>query len=164
MNLTAMVVDVQFACRDTGLPSKTDIQEVVEFAASQSGRMPDGDADVAVRVVDAAEIQALNKRYRDTDVPTNVLSFPAGEMHGLPRDAVRQLGDIVVCAPVVSEEAAQQGKSLGDHWAHMLVHGLLHLLGYDHENHADADQMERLEAAILRDRGVANPYASAQVR
>jgi probable rRNA maturation factor len=85
-------------------------------------------------------------------------------MHGLPRDTVRQLGDIVVCAPVVSEEAAQQGKSLGDHWAHMLVHGVLHLLGYDHENNADADQMERLEAAILRDRGIANPYASTPVR
>jgi probable rRNA maturation factor len=164
MNPTAMVVDVQFACRDTGLPSETDIQEMVEFAASQSGRMPDGDADVAVRVVDAAEIQALNKRYRDKDVPTNVLSFPAGQIEGLPGDAVRQLGDIVVCAPVVGEEAAQQGKSLGDHWAHMLVHGVLHLLGYDHENSADADEMERLEAAILNDRGIANPYAGTQVR
>ena len=101
-----MVVDVQFACSDTGIPAETDIQDWVEFAASQSGRLPDGDADIAVRVVDAAEIQTLNKRYREKDMPTNVLSFPAGQIDGLPSDAVRQLGDIVVCAPVVSEEAA----------------------------------------------------------
>ena len=157
-----MVVDVQFACNDTGIPAETDIQDWVEFAASKSGRLPDSDADIAVRVVDAAEIQTLNKRYREKDMPTNVLSFPAGQIDGLPSDAVRQLGDIVVCAPVVSEEAAQQGKSLGDHWAHMLVHGVLHLLGYDHENNADADEMERLETAILKDRGIANPYASTQ--
>ncbi len=159
-----MVVDVQFACSDTGIPAETDIQDWVVFAAGQSGRMPDSDADIAVRVVDAAEIQTLNKRYREKDMPTNVLSFPAGQIDGLPADAVRQLGDIVVCAPVVSEEAAQQGKSLGDHWAHMLVHGVLHLLGYDHENNADADEMERLETAILKDRGIANPYASTDVR
>ena len=155
-----MAVDVQFACDDSGVPSEKDIQDWVEFAAGQSGRMPDSDVDVAVRIVDVAEIQSLNHLYREKDAPTNVLSFPAGEMDGLPRDAARQLGDIVVCAPVVSEEAARQGKSLGDHWAHMLVHGVLHLLGYDHENDADANEMERLEIAILKDRGIADPYAS----
>jgi len=157
-----MAVDVQFACDDSGVPSEKDIQDWVEFAASQSGRMPDSDADVAVRIVDVAEIQSLNHLYREKDSPTNVLSFPAGEIDGLPRDAARQLGDIVVCAPVISEEAALQGKSLADHWAHMLVHGVLHLLGYDHENDADANEMERLEIAILKDRGIADPYASAR--
>ena len=156
----AMVVDVQFACNDSGIPSAKDIQDWVEFAAGQSGRLPDSNTGVAVRVVDAAEIQALNHRYREKNAPTNVLSFPAGEMDGLPADAARQLGDVVVCAPVVCEEAAQQGKLLNDHWAHILVHGVLHLLGYDHENDADADEMERLETAILNDRGIADPYAS----
>ena len=156
----AMAVDVQLACSDSGIPSKKDIKDWVEFAAGQSGRMPDSAADVAVRIVDVAEIRSLNLLYREKDAPTNVLSFPAGDMDGLPRDAVLQLGDIIACAAVISEEAALQGKSLGDHWAHMLVHGVLHLLGYDHENDANADEMERLEIAILKDRGIANPYAS----
>ena len=159
-----MVVDVQIACSDSGIPSEKDIQDWVEFAAGQSGRAPDSPADIAVRIVDAAEIQTLNHVYREKDAPTNVLSFSAGEMDGLPNDAVRQLGDIVVCAPVVSEEAARQGKLLSDHWAHMLVHGVLHLLGFDHENDADADEMERLEVAILKDRGIADPYASTEDR
>ena len=155
-----MAVDVQFACSDTGIPTKQDIQDWVEFAATQSGRPEDCNAEVTVRVVDASEIQTLNRQYREKDTPTNVLSFPEGEVEGLPDATLRQLGDIVVCASVVAEEAAQQDKSVADHWAHMLVHGMLHLLGYDHENAADAEQMERLEAAILESRGVADPYAS----
>ncbi len=155
-----MVVDVQFACSDTGIPTERDIQDWVQFAATRSGRAVDGQAEITVRVVDASEIQALNKLYREKDTPTNVLAFPAGEIEGLPDATLRQLGDIVVCASVVGEEAAQQAKSVADHWAHILVHGMLHLLGYDHETPADAEQMERLEATILESRGVGDPYAS----
>ena len=160
MNQMAMAVDVQFACSDTGIPTEQDIQGWVQFTATQSGRAEASRTEVTVRVVDAGEIQALNKSFREKDTPTNVLSFPAGEIEGLPDATLRQLGDIVVCASVVGEEAAQQDKSVADHWAHILVHGMLHLLGYDHETAADAEQMERLEATILESRGVADPYAS----
>ena len=156
----AMAVDVQFACSDTGIPTEQYIQEWVRIAATRSGRAEDSQAEVTVRVVDVGEIQTLNRLFREKDTATNVLSFPAGEIEGLPDSALRQLGDIVVCATVVSEEAAQQDKSVADHWAHMLVHGMLHLLGYDHESAADAEQMERLEATILESRGVSDPYAS----
>lgn len=115
-------------------------------------------AEVSVRLVDTGEIQALNRDYRDMDKVTNVLSFPAGEIAGLPDDTARALGDIVVCAAVVSEEAARQGKITAHHWAHLLVHGTLHLLGYDHETDPEAFEMERLETSILVSNGLADPY------
>jgi len=86
------------------------------------------------------------------------LSFPAGDIDGLPADVSRLLGDVVVCAPVVAAEAGEQGKTLPDHWAHMLVHGTLHLLGFDHENDVEAVEMEALEAQILASNGVTDPY------
>lgn len=154
-----MTVDIQFACEDAGVPEKDHIQSWVELAASASGRLPDQRVEFAVRVVGEAEIQTLNQLYRNKDSATNVLSFPAGSIAGLPDDAVRQMGDIVICAAVVRDEALRQGKSLTDHWAHMLVHGTLHLLGYDHTQDAQAEEMEQLEIAILGSRGIANPYA-----
>ena len=157
-----MAVDVQMACSDAGIPDVQEIQSWVEFAVGQSKRIPAANTDVAVRIVDADEIRTLNKLYRNKDVSTNVLSFPAGDIAGLPAESARELGDIVICASVVSDEASQQGKVLADHWAHMLVHGALHLLGYDHEESAEAEEMEHLEMAILKSRGIANPYASAE--
>jgi probable rRNA maturation factor len=154
-----MTVDVQFACEDAGVPGKDDIQSWVELAASESGRLADQQVEFAVRVVGEAEIQTLNQLYRNKDSTTNVLSFSTGAIAGLPDDAVRQIGDIVVCASVVRDEALRQGKSLADHWAHMLVHGTLHLLGYDHAQDTEAEEMEQLEIAILGSRGIANPYA-----
>ena len=115
--------------------------------------------EVSVRVVDADEIRALNERYRQQDKPTNVLSFPA-ELPAAPAGQPALLGDIIICAPVVRSEAEQQGKTLQSHWAHLLVHGTLHLLGYDHLQDADAERMEGLEASILAAHGIANPYAS----
>ena len=91
-----------------------------------------------------------------------MLSFPAGTIDGLPEDAAQQMGDIVVCASVVRDEAVRQSKSLENHWAHMLIHGALHLLGYDHGEDKEAEEMEHLEAAILQSRGIADPYASPQ--
>lgn len=119
-------------------------------------------SEVVIRMVDDKESQALNEHYRQKNSPTNVLAFPA-EIDGLP-DAVladlesRPLGDIVICASVVNREVDEQGKSRDAHWAHMLVHGCLHLLGYDHINNADAKTMEDLEVRILENLGFSSPY------
>ena len=152
-------VDVQLAVEDESVPAAKDIALWVDRALEAAGRS--ADAEVSVRVVDSAEMQQLNSEFREQDKSTNVLSFPAGEIVGLPFDADRPLGDIVVCAAVVSDEAGQQGKSVPDHWAHMLVHGALHLLGFDHVALVDAIEMERLETRILNDYGIANPYGES---
>jgi len=157
-----MTVDVQFACEDAGVPEPHAIQDWVELAASRSGRRPQGEINFAVRIVGEAEIQTLNQLYRNKDSATNVLSFPAGNIEGLPPSAAQQMGDIVICASVVRDEALRQAKPLADHWAHMLIHGALHLLGFDHGEDKDAEEMEHLEAAILESRGIADPYASPQ--
>jgi len=156
--MPTLVVDVQVACDDADIPAQADIHRWVEIAALQSGRPIEGDVEVAVRIVDADEIQTLNKLYREQDKATNVLSFPAGEIDGLPADADRLLGDVVVCAAVVAAEASEQGKKLDDHWGHMLVHGTLHLLGFDHETDAEALEMEQIEIRILALRNVKDPY------
>lgn len=152
-------VDVQLAADDESIPAADDIaiwvNRAIDAAGSSSKR------EVSVRVVDADEMQQLNSEFRDQDKPTNVLSFPAGELAGLPDDADRPLGDIVVCAAVVADEAEQQGKRPGDHWAHMIVHGTLHLLGFDHESDSDAAEMEGLENRIMTDHGIASPYGES---
>lgn len=111
--------------------------------------------DVTLRLVDATESQDLNRRYRGKDKPTNVLSFPY-DAEGLE---VPILGDVVICAEVVEHEAAEQNKELRAHWAHMVVHGCLHLLGYDHQNDRDAEEMESREIRLLAELGFADPYA-----
>ncbi len=108
--MLTLAVDVQVACDNAEIPAQADIQRWVEIAVSQSGRPVKGDVEVAVRIVDADEIQTLNNLYREQDKVTNVLSFPAGEIDGLPADAVHLLGDVVVCAAVVAAEAREQGK------------------------------------------------------
>jgi probable rRNA maturation factor len=109
--------------------------------------------ELGIRVVGSGESRALNARWRGLDAPTNVLSFPASpELRG------RQVGDLVVCAPVVAREAREQGKPVAAHWAHMIVHGTLHLLGFDHARAADAKRMEGRERALLARLGIADPY------
>jgi len=154
----AVAVDVQVACDDPDTPEEADIHSWIATAIMQSDRSPADNVEVAVRVVDADEIRTLNRLYRDQDKATNVLSFPAGNIDGLPADVSRLLGDVVVCASVVAAEASEQGKTLPDHWAHMLVHGTLHLLGFDHENDVDAVEMEALETQILASKNVTDPY------
>ncbi len=149
-------VDVQIATEDESVPNSDVIATWVNRAVDASGGTIE--AEVSVRVVDVYEMQQLNSEFREKDRPTNVLSFPAGEIDGLPGDAKRPLGDIVVCAAVVGDEARQQGKSVIDHWAHMIVHGTLHLLGFDHESDAEAREMEGLEIQILTGHAVENPY------
>jgi len=154
-------VDIQFAVDDESVPGSDDITFWVGRAMRAAGRRED--ADVSVRVVNATEMQQLNSEFREQDKPTNVLSFPAGEIEGLPSDADVPLGDIVVCAEVVRSEAKEQGKTAQAHWAHMVVHGTLHLLGFDHENESDAARMEGLEIQILTDNGISNPYTEPRV-
>jgi probable rRNA maturation factor len=153
-------VDVQIACSASDVPSAGEIASWVRHAVVASRKRLAAANEVSVRVVDSAEIQSLNSDYRGQDKATNVLSFPAGRVTGLPADAVRTLGDIVVCAEVVSGEAASLAKPARDHWAHMLVHGTLHLLGFDHVMDKDATEMERLETRILAEMNVAAPYAN----
>ncbi len=159
--MAALEVDVQFACEASGIPSATDVQRWIGIAIEHSG-VACGDAvEVAVRIVDADEIRTLNRLYRDQDKPTNVLSFPAGQLAGMPESASRLLGDVVICASVVAAEAEEQGKPLADHWGHMLVHGALHLLGFDHETETEALEMERLETRILAAENVTDPYGGS---
>jgi probable rRNA maturation factor len=114
---------------------------------------------VSLRMVGAAESRKLNRQWRDEDHATNVLSFPAGEMPDIAGEAP-SLGDLAVCVPIVKREAREQGITLDAHWAHMMIHGVLHLLGYDHEDDRDAQVMEACEVAILERFGFASPYAA----
>ena len=159
--MVALTVDVQIACDDDGIPAESDIRAWVDAAVQQSGRTIVSNAEIAVRIVAADEIQSLNHCYRKQDATTNVLSFPAGTIEGLPGDASLSLGDVVVCASVVSTEASEQGKQLADHWAHMLIHGTLHLLGFDHETEAEAAEMESLETKVLASQSVTDPYGAS---
>lgn len=148
MSLTITVI---YATRKPWVPSR---QHIARWVRATLGRRR-GAWDLAVRVVGRAESHRFNRRYRRRNKPTNVLSFPAT----LRRvDGRRPLGDLIVCAPVVAAEARAQRKSRAAHWAHMIVHGTLHLAGYDHEHSAAAARMERREVAILKAMGISNPY------
>jgi len=152
-------VDVTTASDDDNTPEATSVDNWVSRAVDAAG--VSADVEVSVRIVDAEEMHALNREYRGKDKPTNVLSFPGGPIDGLPDDQPSLLGDIVVCAGIVSDEAAEQGKPVSDHWAHMLVHGTLHLLGFDHETDDEAASMEALETQILASCGLPDPYGAS---
>jgi len=155
---TTVTVEVQIASDTGDLPDEEQLRNWVLSALQAVDSSAGKDFELAVRLVDEDEARQLNSRYRNKDKATNVLSFPFEDFDGLPEDMVRPLGDIVVCAPVVAQEASQQKKALLDHWAHMVIHGTLHLLGYDHQDEAQADTMETLEIDILRGFGIENPY------
>lgn len=147
----AITLDLQLASTADNLPTEAQVQQWLDAAI-----LPfQAEAEVTVRIVDHAESQQLNFDYRSKDKPTNVLSFPFQCPPGIE---LPLLGDLVICAPVVAAEAAEQHKSLQAHWAHMVVHGCLHLLGFDHINDDDAEQMEAEEVAILQQLGINNPY------
>lgn len=112
-------------------------------------------AEMTIRTVDLAESQQLNRDYRGKDAPTNVLSFPFDDDIPLP---VRLLGDLVICVPLMAEEALQHSKPVLNHWAHLIVHGTLHLLGYDHIEDEEAEEMEALEIQLLKKFNIADPY------
>ncbi|HWR78436.1 MAG TPA: rRNA maturation RNase YbeY [Thiobacillus sp.] len=141
-------LSVQFASAADELPSRAQVRRWVAAALEHP-------AEVTVRIVDAEEAQALNQDYRQKGYVPNVLTFEYGEI----RPGVLG-GDVVVCAPVVEREAREQGKPLQQHYAHMTIHGVLHLQGYDHVDPADADIMESREIAILKRFHIPNPYTS----
>ncbi len=137
---------VQRVVAPAGIPAAATLRRWAEAAL---GGEP---GDLSIRIVDDAESQALNHQYRGKDKPTNVLSFGADD------DFSGLLGDLVICASVVAREAVEQGKTTRAHWAHMVVHGCLHLLGYDHESDKDAELMENRERSILAQFGFPDPY------
>ena len=154
----SLQVDIQRASAEP-VPEEDDIRSWIAATLAHRGR--DGDTEISVRLVDETEMASLNQTYCGKSSPTNVLSFPSDlpEELGLPL-----LGDIVICAPVVRAEAARQGKQPTAHWAHMTVHGTLHLLGYDHIDEQEALEMEALETAILETLHYRCPYANESVQ
>ncbi|MGF6493000.1 putative rRNA maturation factor [Luteibacter sp. 621] len=136
-----------------GIPAPASFRRWVEAALKGARRRKA--TEVAIRIVDAEEGQALNLQYRGRDYATNVLSFEADLPPGVNLPLI---GDLVICAPVVAREAAEQGKKANDHWAHLTIHGTLHLLGYDHIVDAEAEAMEALETRVLAGLGIADPY------
>lgn len=151
-------ITIQHAVSLDGVP---DDDHLVRFA--RAALPEDGAAGICLRVVDEAESRALNREWRGKDSPTNVLSFAGSTPPGLPEaelpPGVR--GDIVLCAPVIAREAAVQHKALADHWAHLVIHGILHLRGFDHIEEPAADRMEQLERELLSGLGIDDPYRDA---
>jgi probable rRNA maturation factor len=137
-------------------PSRGDLEQ---WASAALGRRGAG-RELGVCTVGASESARLNARFRGQDKPTNVLSFPAAQLPATAPEAPAPLGELVICPRVLAAEARAQEKTLRAHWAHLVVHGALHLAGYDHERSADARRMERREIAVLRRLGFANPYRS----
>jgi probable rRNA maturation factor len=151
-----LALDLQVATREAPVPAKGDLARWA--AAALEGRRER--AELTIRVVGREEGRALNLRYRGADRPTNVLSFPFEAPIGIdPRGPVRDLlGDLVICAAVVQEEARDQGKAGGAHWAHLVVHGVLHLIDFNHETDVEAAEMEALETVIIQGLGFPPPY------
>jgi len=148
-------LDLQDASSGCEIPAQSLLKLWVRAAIGTQRRQ----AEISLRIVDEAEMIELNGRYRDKPQPTNVLSFPAD----LPPELkLPHLGDIVACAAVIEREAREQHKALDDHWAHMLIHGTLHLLGFDHIEPSEAEVMEGLEIDILKTLNIANPYLAAE--
>ncbi len=148
-----LVIAVSYGLPRAGLPAPASFRRWVGAALRGTRRRKP--AELAIRLVDAAEGSELNRQYRGKDYATNVLSFPAELPPGVD---LPLLGDLAICAPVVLREAAEQGKPPAHHWAHLTIHGVLHLLGHDHIAEADAERMEALETRILAGLGIPDPY------
>jgi probable rRNA maturation factor len=148
-------LDVQYTEQAEEPPSKDEFQDWVNLAL-----INEKDVEVSLSIVGEAESQSLNKEYRNKDKPTNVLSFPMEIPQALVDeiDMPAMLGDLIICAPIVEQEAVQQEKTSTAHWAHMVIHGMLHLQGYDHISDEQAKQMEDLEIQLLQQLGIDNPY------
>ncbi|WP_188150439.1 rRNA maturation RNase YbeY [Teredinibacter waterburyi] len=159
--MAGLELDLDVATAFAGVPSEADFRRWAEACLNPAEYNPNLDnpqlaePSLSIRVVDEAESRELNGQYRGKDYPTNVLSFPCE----LPDDVdIELLGDLVICAEVVDREADEQNKPVEAHWAHMTVHGCLHLLGYDHQDDDEAEQMEQLETKILAALGYPAPY------
>ena len=153
-----LFVDLQVATENSdALPEPCDLELWVKTAIDAGSKEPREEAELTVRIVENDESQQLNHQYRDKNKPTNVLSFPFQNPPGI---TLPLLGDLVICKNVVEREAIEQDKTLAEHWAHMLIHGTLHLLGYDHIDSQEAIEMESLESRLLIELGFADPYLS----
>ena len=152
--MSDLIVDFQNVFEGPGVPAEALFQAWAQ--AAWQGEHP---SEVTIRIVGALESQTLNHEYRGKDKPTNVLSFPFEAPAGI---TVPLAGDLVICAPVVEHEAAEQHKAPVAHWAHMVVHGMLHLQGYDHIEDGDAEVMEALEIRLLAQLGFGNPYEAEE--
>jgi probable rRNA maturation factor len=145
-------IDIENNSKSLLIPSSQECEEWIAAALKDQQIL---EAEVSVYIVDEDESQELNSQYRGKEKPTNILSFPAD----IPEEVgVPLLGDLVICAPVVEREAAEQNKSLQAHWAHLLIHGSLHLLGYDHIEDDEAELMEAIETKIVTGLGFPAPY------
>lgn len=153
--MSDIVIDRQTAIDDQYLPSQTQLTHWVSGVLA--GHPDDPRRELTIRFVDADESQALNRDYRGKDKPTNVLSFPFENPPGM---TLPLLGDLVICHTVVAREAEEQHKTLEHHYAHMVIHGTLHLLGYDHMDDDEAEAMEQCERVLLAALGIADPYAT----
>lgn len=152
--MSQVILDLQLACEDsTGLPDETQFQAWLDAVIPQFQE----EAEVTIRLVDEAESHDLNLTYRGKDKSTNVLSFPFEAPPGIE---LPLLGDLIICRQVVEREALEQDKPLEAHWAHMVIHGSLHLLGYDHIDDGEAEEMEGLETEIMLALGFSDPYIS----
>ena len=143
-------LDLQIAVDNAAIPTQAEFETWVRTAVGQTM----GEVELTIRVVEIAESQQLNLTYRGKDKPTNVLSFP---FEAPPEVELPLLGDLVICAAVVEQEASEQNKPLNAHWAHMVIHGCLHLLGYDHIIDEEADEMESLETQLVEGLGFSDP-------
>ena len=148
-------IDLQIACSPSALPSESQFQLWVDSALAQVSTKSDQTFELTIRLVNSQESQQLNKQYRGKDKPTNVLSFPFEVPDGVE---LNLLGDLVICIDVMEQEALDQNKNLFDHWAHLVIHGCLHLVGFDHISDEEADEMESIEITILSTLGINNPY------
>jgi len=144
-------IEIQTVHQASNLPDEQQIQGWVDAALQNHP----SDTEIVVRIVDEQESAELNQQYRHKSGPTNILSFPVELPEGIELDL---LGDLVICAPVLEKEAIEQQKVLADHWAHIIIHGVLHLLGYDHIEDGEAELMESKEISILNTLKIANPY------
>jgi len=144
-------LDLQIACDHADIPSQEQFLLWVETALSKTNQ----DFELTIRIVDIEESQQLNSQYRQKNKPTNVLSFPFEVPEGIE---LNLLGDLVICADVVIQEASEQNKLKNNHWAHLVIHGCLHLLGYDHINEEEAIEMESIETQLLSTLSIDNPY------
>ncbi len=143
-------IAIQTATRERSIPTAEFLQTIARQALGDVA-----DAEITIRLVDAEESRDLNKKWRHIDKPTNILSFPISRAD----DVVPMLmGDLVICAALIQQEAAEQNKPLDAHWAHILIHGILHLSGYDHAEAEEARLMQRCETGIMQQCGYPNPY------
>ncbi|PAY02981.1 rRNA maturation RNase YbeY [Pseudoalteromonas sp. HM-SA03] len=146
-----LMLDLQLACEFDNLPSQAQFQLWAEHALTQFRE----EAELTIRIADEHESQELNSQYRGKDKPTNVLSFPFDAPPGIELPLI---GDLIICPQVVYQESIEQEKTFHDHFAHMVIHGCLHLLGFDHINEQDAVEMETIEKQILASLNIADPY------